>query len=238
MRALAAHIGNRGNRIVRHVMLNVEMPLLHVGPSRFIGDGDYAQGQLRSRGQPLPNIRVADNIELLDSDRQRRRVLERLRVGFVAVGMFVEHAIAAADSPLPVTPWIPGKTEARRRVKEVSLHAARRSARSYAALHYAIGQVANGHRPAVRRKECHGTVRVNGGLALDVTRRVEVERLVLLLSISLEAADAQAQIQGKAISSAPVVLEVGLEEFVTVVVLEQVILLTEAVNIPDRKSVV
>ena len=74
------------------------------------------------------DIGVADNDILSRVLHQRRRAFEEFGVGFAAVGVFEEDAVAAANGGLAVAEGIPGKSKARGRIEQMALQAARRNA--------------------------------------------------------------------------------------------------------------
>ena len=63
-----------------------------------------------------------------------------LGVGFVAVGVFEEYSVAAAESGLAGPKRIPGETDAGSGVEEMALRAADGNA-AHATLHQAVEQV-------------------------------------------------------------------------------------------------
>ena len=104
----------------------------------------------------------------------------------------------------------------------------------HTALNHTIGQVCNGGNSTIGGKEVDGVILVHGRLARDIMRGIEIESLLLFLPISLVATDADAQVEGQAVGNTPIILEIGFKQLVSVVVLEQMILLSEAVNIPQQ----
>src|SRR5581483_10267887 len=139
----------------------------------------------------------------------------------VAVGVFEEDPIAAADCGLAITVRIPGKTDSGSRIEQVPFHAANRYARCNATLHDAVRQVGQRRWLSIGGKayDFAGTG-IDCGLASNVTRRIEIEGLMLLLAVGAKQADSQPQIKRQAASDVPVVLEVRFQNFVTVIVLD------------------
>src|ERR1700746_128088 len=94
-------------------MLEAEVPLLHVGPVDLVGDGDGRNGAgraLRAGG----HIAVADDVADSSVGRKRRSaLLEKLGVGFVAVHVLEEDAVAATNGPLAVAKGIVSKADTR-----------------------------------------------------------------------------------------------------------------------------
>src|SRR5882762_4539021 len=139
MRALTSHIRNSRDGITNDLMLHIEVPLLHVRPDRLGGNGHHSQWELRVGGSA--RARVARNIDLLYGGGQRRRVFQRFRVAFVAVGVLVEDTVAATNRPLPVAKGIPGKPSPWRGVEQMPFHAAIRYSGRDPALHDTVGQI-------------------------------------------------------------------------------------------------
>ncbi len=72
---------------------------------------------------------------------QGRSTLQCFAVGFVAVGVVVEHSISAADGPRAVAFGIERKTDAGSGIEQMAIHAARRHAVD-PTLHHAIERIA------------------------------------------------------------------------------------------------
>src|SRR5258707_11749814 len=127
MRSFAAYIGNGCHDVGGQFVLDIKVPLLNVGPYLFRGDGDNALRELPAKGSThirvtgcsyvAVNVESAADILLCGVLYQRRRAFERGGNGFVAVRVFEENTITAADRCLAITPRIPGKADARRRVE-------------------------------------------------------------------------------------------------------------------------
>ena len=63
MGSFTPHVGKCRNRIVREVMLDIEMPLLHVRPSHLGRNSDHTQRELG--GAPLAfDVRVPLNLNV------------------------------------------------------------------------------------------------------------------------------------------------------------------------------
>src|SRR5271167_1715874 len=116
------------------LLLDVEVELLHVGPSRLVGNGDEAQREAGRRGVGrISDIRVPtigsgpDDVDLRRALQQRRGLtFHTLGVGLVSVGMLKEDPVAAANGSLGLPCGIPGKPDAGRRVEQLSVGAANR----------------------------------------------------------------------------------------------------------------
>src|SRR5215469_4373525 len=108
------------------LVLHIEMPLLHVGPDHFGGnrikvEREHGRGAARRSSY----VGVTINIVLGGALQQRRGLaFHALRIGLVAVGMFVENPVTATDRRPAVAKQIVSKADARREIKEVTLQAA------------------------------------------------------------------------------------------------------------------
>src|SRR6267378_2474662 len=140
--------------------------------------------------------------------------------------MLEEYAIPSADRSLSVAPWIPCKTDSRSRIEQVTLHATDWHAICNTAPNHSIRQVGkrNGL-SGISPKSRYSPVRVDGCLAEDIATRIEIECLLLLFTVSAEQAQTESQIECKARSDVPVVLEVGFDDLISVVVLDELVLL-------------
>src|SRR5580658_6182668 len=98
------------------------MPLLHVGPLGLGGDCGDPQRELIS-GRAGSNIGISAYIVLLGRISERRRILERFRIGLVPVPVLVEQSVPTADRHLPVSVGIPGKADAGSGIEQVTRHA-------------------------------------------------------------------------------------------------------------------
>src|ERR1700683_5344248 len=108
MHARAANVRNGGHSALADIVLNVDMPLLHVWPDRFVGQRHELQGSRGgSRGAKKTGIQtVIPGGSAATGGREWgwnasdgrafALMLQRFGFGFVAVGMFVEHSEAAA----------------------------------------------------------------------------------------------------------------------------------------------
>src|SRR5262249_14164238 len=150
---------------------------------------------------------------------------------------------------------IPREADAGSRVEEMAGHAARivvrtnrgagevgqnrsrdgsRSALA-TALHDAVEGVAADER-AVERIVWIGWI--EGAARFRARRescRAEAECALIALTVRTEEADAQTQVQGQIFRNAPVILEIGLEDFVTVVVLVELVPLLVARHISHQQ---
>src|SRR5947209_19329840 len=105
MGSLAAHVRGREHSVLEYLVLDVQMPLLHVRPDSFGRNRDHSQRELQTSAADLV---VANDIKLCRSLDQRRRAFQRLNVPFVAVGVLEEDAVAAAQSRLAIAEYFPG----------------------------------------------------------------------------------------------------------------------------------
>src|SRR5579884_2794554 len=120
------------------------MPLLHIGPYGLGGDRDVGEREAEQAALPGAYIRVTGLRGIGEGLGLRlyqwSGTFEGFAVGFVAVGVLVENAVAAADSGFAVAEYIESETDARRRIKQVSGHAARRRT-AHATLHQAVESI-------------------------------------------------------------------------------------------------
>src|SRR5437764_11740250 len=121
MRAFGPNVRKHTHKSPREFVLHIQMPLLDIRPLCFRRNGD--QAERKECASATTECRIARNVVLHWRQRQRRRVLQRFRIGFVAVGVLPKHAVAAADSSLAVAKWIPGEAYARRGIPQMSFHA-------------------------------------------------------------------------------------------------------------------
>src|SRR5215470_10615496 len=98
--------------------------------------------------------------------------------------MLVENSIAAANGELAIPAWIPGETDTRRWIKQVSGGTAGRDSGS-AALNDAVERVA-----------VHRAVRVESGRSGHVLCGIEVERDFVFLVDGAVETDTKPEIQG------------------------------------------
>src|SRR5580692_1038311 len=121
MCALTAHIGNRQDEVGRQLFLNVQIPLLHVRPLNLIRNGnDLVQGKDWNWAASGTNISITDDIGLRSCQHERWRTFERFAVSFVAVGMLVKDAVAAANGHFAVALGVKRKTDTGRGVEEMT----------------------------------------------------------------------------------------------------------------------
>ena len=73
MSSLAAHVRGREHSVFKYLMLDIEVPLLHVWPDRFGGNGDHAQRELQAAAADLI---VAIDVKLRRGLHQRRRAFQ------------------------------------------------------------------------------------------------------------------------------------------------------------------
>src|SRR5450759_5979716 len=109
-------------------MLDVEVPLLHVGPDHLIGNRNEAEGERRGQFSSS-DIRVTNDIALRRALQQGRGLsLHAFGVRLVSVAVLKEDAITTADRCFAVSPRVVGKADPRSGVEQVSLGATDRNA--------------------------------------------------------------------------------------------------------------
>src|SRR5580700_4102644 len=243
MSAFASHVSYGNYHVGWQFLLDVEVPLLHVRPYGLIWNcidrkREYrhcactgANACVTAVGTTGARAHASGDVRLRSPHYEGRRTFQRFRIGFVAIGVFEENTVAAADSHLAVALGIPRKTDTRGGVEEMSIQAASIRGRSdinvlecrsrdegqtpsrSSALHDAVERIAG---------TSSGVQRSIGIEAWFVTRNplrgIKVERLPVALAIGSKQAHAQAEIDRKMIRNAPVILEVGLHNFITVVI--------------------
>jgi hypothetical protein len=107
--AFAADIRNRRHCVSRDFLLDVKMPLLHIGPLGLGWNRDDVQRKLWRQTSATTDVGVTIDVVLLNRIGQRGRVLQRFRVALVAVGMLQEDAVSASNRGLAVSVRIPGE---------------------------------------------------------------------------------------------------------------------------------
>ena len=167
-------------------------------------------------------------------EREWGRAFERLGVALVAVRVFEENAIAAADSHLAVTLGIESEADPRRRVEEMPLDAAgvrtgasggigesihREGPACAAALDDAVKRIAGTW--LKRARECSDrTVGIDDGrVGGSEGIRIKIKSMSVPLSVSSVEAEPETKVEGQAFGDSPVVLEIGLNNSVAVVIL-------------------
>ena len=223
MCALASHIRDRRNRVLGDIVLDVQMPLLHVGPLRFVGNGNEAQRAGRvSLGDDVVITR-----DINDRNRLGKRVvlLQRARICFALIGVLEEDAVAPTEGPLAVALGIPGESKSRCGVEEMALHATVGHAPRDPALHPSVVRVAN----------YQTRVRIDAACSGNVMRGIKVPGGVMDLAVGAEHADPQTQVDGQATGGVPVILEVGFKDLIAVVGLDGCFFLLEVCHLPEQQ---
>ena len=121
--SFAANICDVGHEIIGQFVLNAEAPLLSVGPDGFIGNGSDRQGEGHRRTAGISHASVtsglaatcAGDIRLAGREDERRAAFEAFGVGFIAVAVVEENAVAAANHDLgwaTAAANAPGKSQA------------------------------------------------------------------------------------------------------------------------------
>src|SRR5579872_992492 len=124
-RSFAAHIGNRHNRMTAQFMLDIEVPLLHARPDDPLRNRVEAEWERWSGRTAADVVKASDIILRLRLQQRRGLTFHAFCIGFVAVTVLEEDAIAATNGSLPVAERIIGKTNARRGIEQVTTDAAR-----------------------------------------------------------------------------------------------------------------
>ena len=114
MRAFAAHIGHGHDRFLHDLALDVDIPLLHIRPDGLRRNRRDAQ---RKRHAGAADVGVTGDVVLRRAQHQGRAAFQRLRVSFVAVGVLVEYAIAAANGRFAIAERVEGETDAGRGIE-------------------------------------------------------------------------------------------------------------------------
>ena len=138
---------------------------------------------------------------------QRWRALESSSHGLVAVGVFEKYSVTAANRSFTIAHRVPGKTDARGRIKEMTRRTTCRNT-SDAALDQPICSIS---------QNCSVTG-VERRRSLHILSGIKIECLQLRIGNSSVQADSQAQVQRQMWRDSPVVLKVGLEDFVAQII--------------------
>src|SRR5580693_4247469 len=210
MRTFAAHVSDGHNGAGHELALNVQIPLLHIGPDGLSWNGVHCQ---RKRHALSANAGVANHVVLRRSEHVWRCAFERFRVALVSIGVLKEYSISAANGSLTVAEGIVSETDAWSRIEQVTLHASSRDAAD-AALDYARKRIS-----AIGNNGARLTG--NGAVDVDLRRgrqvvdsRIEIVRLVQLFTVGAEQAQPESQIQREFLVYAPVVLHIRLHNLV------------------------
>src|SRR5229473_4224858 len=125
MCAFAPNIGNGKNHMRREFPLDAKVPLLDVRPLslvRYGNDGERKEGHCPPASA---NARIctsstggtcalaSSNVGLGRGQDKRRGAFERFSVALVAVGMFIEYAVAAANGRFAIAFGVKGEADAR-----------------------------------------------------------------------------------------------------------------------------
>src|SRR5262249_14123283 len=128
--ALASHVSHGEKNVLWELVLDAEIPLLHVRPLHMVWNGDGAKGAGKcsrpagAANRIIPRGLTNDSVHRQGSGAK----LQRLRVGFVAVHVLEEDAVTSANGPLAIAEGVIGKTEPRTRIDPLVRHAAGRRA--------------------------------------------------------------------------------------------------------------
>jgi len=177
--SLGADIRNGSHHVSGHLVLNVKVPLLNVGPLVLFGQGDDAEWM---ESAAAANAAVAGNVALHRNQDARRRIFERFRIGLVAVGVLVKDSVTSPDGRLSLSPRIPGKAYARRRIHEPIVHTTT-GYTLHPTSHHAVGKRASIHKETVDH-----SITVNRGGALHISCGIKIERLLIVLVVQAQQA--------------------------------------------------
>src|ERR1700746_197217 len=126
MSALAAYVRDGCHEVRRKLSLNVEVPLLDVRPLRYRlnirrrlivdSEGEESASTANTRVSSLCGWTApiaGGNERLAAGENPGRSAFKGLGIGFVAIAVFEEDAITAADGHLAVAVRIPSESDAR-----------------------------------------------------------------------------------------------------------------------------
>src|SRR6267143_1488421 len=107
MRPLASNIGDTCDDMLGQLVLDVEVPLLNIGPTRLGIDGIETERE-GSDGSPSssPDARIVLYIRLGWIQHQRRGGLQCFDTLFVAVPVFEEDTVTSAHGPFAIAPGV------------------------------------------------------------------------------------------------------------------------------------
>src|SRR5262249_45715596 len=184
-------------------------------PLNLVGNRDGREWCWKALGSAADIGVAVDRTNGAVEEGQGRAALQHFCVCFVAVPVFEEDAVAAANSPFAVAAGIPGEANARSGIIEFVLQAAPRNPGG-AALDEAIEKIASG---GIEKLRIVGIIKGKQGRCVsgDPLGRREAKFLLVLFLIAAEEAPAESEVQGEFLGDAPIILEVGFEDFVAVV---------------------
>src|ERR1700687_4457594 len=138
MRPLASNIGDTCDDMLGQFVLDVEVPLLNIGPTSLGIDGIETEREgLDGSSCSTPDARIVRYIRLGWIQHQRRSGLQCFDTFFVAVSVVEEDSVTSAHGPIAIAPGVPGKTKPRGRVEQMSVYATGRLTGS-SALHHTV----------------------------------------------------------------------------------------------------
>src|SRR5436309_14520420 len=144
MRTFASDVRGRQHKMVRQFFLDVQVPLLNVGPNGLVRNGndrkwkewncstirtDACVAAIRPGGA---SVKPYSDVGLRRGKNERWGAFQRFSVAFVAVGMFVEDTVAATDGHLAVSLGIKCESDPLCWIEEVAFQAASVGGRSNA----------------------------------------------------------------------------------------------------------
>src|SRR5882724_18452 len=194
--ALTAHVSDTRDKVLRQLVLHVQVPLLNVRPTCLGGNCVKAQWKRQdSSTAAAADVVIPDDIRLRRIQDKWRRCLERFDVLLVAIPMFEKDAIPTSDRPFSIAPRIPGEAEAWAGVEQVPLHASRRLT-STSALHDAVEDAGISKLQLSARRGIHErAVRCDRrGVRTLVHGGLEIEGLVIFLAVGSEEAETQTEV--------------------------------------------
>src|SRR5215472_14446234 len=132
--SFGSHVGTCDHNVPWQVPLHIEVPLLHVRPNGLIRYGVDAEGEERDESSTAANVRITVYIKLRRVQCVWGGAFEGLRVGFIAVGVLKENAVAATNGHFAITLGIESEANSRSRVEQMAFEAARVGARAHGAI--------------------------------------------------------------------------------------------------------
>src|SRR5271168_2616117 len=216
MRAPAADVGDLHHDMPWQFVLHVQIPLLHVRPLDVVGNGDGIQRAYRPASRRSAHVGVTGYVaDAAVENVWRGGALQGFCVGFVAVGVFKENAVATAHRPLAIAQRIPGKTDSRPGIDVFVLLAAGHAICG-TALDDAVKDIATAWHQGLGKRGCGWVIKLRS-LGRHKGLRGKAKFLVELFLIAAKDAPTQTEVQGELFGDAPVILKIRLEDFIAVV---------------------
>src|SRR5215469_6967025 len=124
MGTLAANVGYGEHISSCNLALEVQMPLLHIGPHRLVRNRSHIEREIErdiTSVRTLPDVLVSQDIELLGRQDNRRGSFQRLRIALAAVRMLEKYSVPCANGHLSFSCGVIGKAQARSEIRKMSL---------------------------------------------------------------------------------------------------------------------